>query len=255
MVAAALAARGWVRFPADPALLPWVRAALPLAQAALAEPGALWRAGGTWFVGVDALANAPDGSVAGVPLTGRAIEAARHLFGPLPFHRAQLSVTRPGYPRPDADETAASHRYRLTRDAAHVDGLLPIGAARRRMIREPHAYILGLALNPTGPGAAPLVVWDRSHRIMAAAFARALVPHDPAGWADVDVTEAYQDARREVFARCDRLVLHGQPGEAVLLHRHLLHGVAPWADGALAPPDGRIVAYFRPELRNVRDWL
>jgi hypothetical protein len=35
----------------------------------------------------------------------------------------------------------------------------------------------------------------------------------------------------------------------------ILHGMAPWADGAVADPDGRIIAYFRPELPSVADWL
>ena len=46
-----------------------------------------------------------------------------------------------------------------------------------------------------------------------------------------------------------------QVGGAVLLHRLLIHGVAPWAEGAVAPPEGRMVAYFRPVLPSVEDWL
>jgi len=45
------------------------------------------------------------------------------------------------------------------------------------------------------------------------------------------------------------------PGEALLLHRMILHGMAPWADGAAAEPEGRIIAYFRPEFADVQDWL
>jgi hypothetical protein len=39
------------------------------------------------------------------------------------------------------------------------------------------------------------------------------------------------------------------------MHRHLLHGVAPWAAGAKAPPEGRIIAYFRPLMPDVASWL
>jgi len=42
--------------------------------------------------------------------------------------------------------------------------------------------------------------------------------------------------------------LPAAPGQAYLLHRLALHGVAPWADGAEASADGRMVAYFRPIL-------
>jgi len=46
-----------------------------------------------------------------------------------------------------------------------------------------------------------------------------------------------------------------RPGEATLLHRLTLHGVAPWAAGVTAPPEGRIIAYFRPLMGTVQDWL
>ncbi|MBT8409761.1 MAG: hypothetical protein KJN93_09060, partial [Alphaproteobacteria bacterium] len=132
--------------------------------------------------------------------------------------------------------------------------LLPIGPKRRRMLREPHAFILGLPLNDTGPGASPLVVWEGSHRILQGAIGAALAPHKPATWPDVDLTEPYQAARRRCFETCRRVPLHAAPGEALLLHRAVLHGMAPWEDGAAAPPEGRIVAYFRPTT-TLRTWL
>jgi hypothetical protein len=46
-----------------------------------------------------------------------------------------------------------------------------------------------------------------------------------------------------------------RPGEATLLHRLTLHGVAPWEPSATAPPEGRIIAYFRPLMSSVKDWL
>ncbi len=255
MVAQALATQGWVRFAHDPELAAWVNAALPLARTAIARSADPWRCGGTWFVGVEALDNMADGSVAGTPLRGRAAAAVAGIFGPQRFHRAQLSTTRPGYPQPSPDESATAFQYRKTRDAAHIDGILPIGPGRRRMIREPHAFVLGIALNATDAGAAPLVVWDGSHKIMARTFRDALGAHHPDQWSDIDVTDAYHAARAKVFATCARLVLHAQPGQAILLHRHLLHGVSPWATGAVGPPEGRIIAYFRPELPRVADWL
>ncbi|MFC0160383.1 hypothetical protein ACFFKB_20800, partial [Mameliella alba] len=178
-------------------------------------------------------------------------------LAPLPaLHPAQLSITFPGYPRPRAGESEAGFRYRLNRDAAHVDGVLAEGAARRRHIREPHAWILGLPLTEADPGASPLVAWEGSHHVMRDALRAALAGKPPETWADVDVTEAYQAARRTCFETCRRVALPAAPGEALLLHRLTLHGIAPWAEGAQAPPEGRMVAYFRPQVMGGAEaWL
>ena len=95
-----------------------------------------------------------------------ALAAAEAVSGRLPLDTGQVSVTYPGYPRQDAGESDAQARYRRRRDAAHVDGLLPIGPHRRRMLKEPHAWILGLPVTECGAGAAPLVVWEGSHEVM-----------------------------------------------------------------------------------------
>ena len=87
---------------------------------------------------------------------------------PKAWHPAQLSVIYPGYPRKDPDESEQAHRYRRLHDAAHVDGLLPVGPARRRHLREPHGFILGLPLNRVS--ASPLVVWEGSQQVMQGAF-------------------------------------------------------------------------------------
>lgn len=228
----------------DPRLAAWAAAALPLAVAALQAEDR--RAGGTWAVGLDLLDNDPSGTVAGVPLPWDALGLA-----PEPLHRAQLSTVYPGYPRPDAGEPDTANRYRLTRDAAHLDGLLATGADKRRRIKEPHAWILGLPL--TDNPAAPLVVWPGSAAILRAALLEALSPHPPASWADIDVTDAYTIARKQVFATCPRLELPVKRGQATLLHRLCLHGVAPWGNSAQATP--RIIAYFRPQLACAQDWL
>lgn len=232
----------------DAAVLRWAEAAETAADKILqADPAR--RHGGTWIVGVDALANGPDGSIAGVPLRGawRGLIAA-----PDQWHRAQLSVIFPGYPGRDPEDSDAAHRFRLSRDAAHVDGLLPEGPARRRHLREPHGFILGLPLNPVSAGASPLIVWRGSHHVMRAAFAAAFagVPVDQIG--EIDVTETYQAARRAVFESCARVPVEAAPGQAILLDRHLLHGVAPWQ--ARARDKCRMIAYFRP-LVAAADWL
>ena len=251
---------GWARFAAEPSVRRWARAAHAAAVPRVDDPAERdkWlQCGGTWFVGVDTLPNDPAGAVAASgPLSGAAIEAALELFGSLPLHRGQVSVTYPGYPRPRDGESEAAFRYRRNRDAAHVDGLLAIGRNRRRMLREHHAYILGLPLTACDAGASPFVVWQGSHAIMREMFTTALA-HLPQGeWADVDLTDAYWAARRKVFETCSRVEIAANPGEAYLIHRFALHGVAPWSEGAQAPQDGRMIAYFRPEFgAGTRDWL
>lgn len=226
---------GWKQFAFDGALKAWADHARPFAGAAARDPAqAHWlRCGGTWFVGVDALPNDAEGRVGGgPPLSGIAWDFIRTgLQLDLPLHLAQVSVCYPGYPQPSPEETPTAYQYRLKRDAAHVDGLHAEGLERRRFLREPHAYVLGIPLNEAGRDAAPLAVWPGSHRIMKRAFETALASHDAGEWHNIDLTGIYQSARREVFATCERLKVPGRPGEAVLLHRHLLHGVAPWGEG------------------------
>jgi hypothetical protein len=251
--------RGWEVFPAEPSVVDWLRSAGPAAVAASRGPALreTWlRHGGTWFVGVDALPNRSDGRVGdGPPLAGRALEAAFAVAGRLPLHRAQVSVTYPGYPRRDPDESASAHRFRRARDAAHLDGLLPAGPEKRRHLREMHAFILGFAATDADAEAAPLVVWEGSHGIIRSAFAAAFKDVAPDDWPGIDMTGIYKAARRDVFERCARRVLPLRRGQAVLVHRHAIHGVAPWAEGARAAPEGRATIYFRPEVENARDWL
>ena len=246
MVVTALAEDGFAVFAHDDAVAAWAAAAKVAGEKVLAQDAAR-RHGGTWFVGVDALPNAPDGSVAGIPLAGawRAQVAV-----PQVWHRAQLSVVFPGYPQRDTGESEAAHRFRRNRDAAHVDGLLPEGPEKRRHLREPHGFILGLPLDDVK--ASPLVVWPGSHLMMRAAFRASFDGIDPAQWGDKDVTEVYQSTRRAVFEGCDRVEVIASPGQAILLDRHLVHGVAPWAKDI--PGNKRMIAYFRPQI-PARDWL
>ncbi|HEY9037647.1 MAG TPA: hypothetical protein VIN05_01705 [Roseovarius sp.] len=251
---------GWARFGYDPALAEWAGAARAAALARMADPAhrAEWlQCGGTWFVGVDTLPNDARGAVAGgAPLTGPGYAEARAIYGDLPLHAGQVSVIYPGYPRPRAGESEAAFRYRQRRDAAHVDGLLAVGAGRARMLKERHAYILGLPLADAAEGASPLVVWEGSHEVMRAAFAAALEGVPPEQWGEVDLTDIYTAARRDVFASCRRVELPARPGEATLVHRLAVHGVAPWTQGAEAPAEGRMIAYFRPEFPGkATDWL
>lgn len=246
-----LIARGWAVFPAEKAVRDWAETALTQARQSVADADQRQRGlvcEGTWFVGVDALPNDPRGAMPdGPPVSGRAWETASELYGSLPLHKGQLSVIYPGYPRPRDGESETAFGYRKRRDAAHVDGLLAAGAAKRRHLLERHAYILGLPLTNCGAGASPLTIWEGSHHMMRRAFAAALEGVDPAEWGKVDLTDIYKATRREVFETCPRHLVSAAPGAAYLVHRLALHGVAPWEEGAEAPEEGRMIAYFRPE--------
>ncbi|MFT3670841.1 hypothetical protein [Aestuariivirga sp.] len=250
---------GFLRFPFSSALKRWAEAAAVAGAAAMEDPrhAHWWRHGRTWFVGVDALPNLPDGAVpGGPPLAGEAIDFLRDALGFRgPWHQAQVSACFPGYPQRDESESEAQHRFRRQRDAAHVDGLHGEGPERRRYLREYHDFILGLPLTEASAGAAPLVVWKGSHVIMQTVFTAALQSLAPERWGEIDFTDLYQQTRKQVFDTCERIVLPAAPGEATLVHRFALHGVAPWGEGAHASGQGRMIAYFRPETTDKLKWL
>ena len=248
--------KGWQKFEYDPNIAYWADAAYQEGCFALrdTEMREKWlQCEGTWFVGVDALPSDPVGRIGNIDLRGTVIDMLSETRTK-PLHPAQLSIMFEGYPKPREGESEAAFSYRLKRDAAHVDGLLPVGKDRRRRLKEPHAYILGIPLNETSPDASPLIVWEGSHILMAKAFQAVFNGIDPKEWNNVDVTEIYQSTRKAVFETCNRVSVHARPGEAYVLHRLVLHGVAPWATGAVAPPEGRMIAYFRPELEEPSAW-
>lgn len=249
---------GWVVFDRDEVLLKWVEEVRDAALATRHNPAhADWlRCQGTWFVGVNALPNDATGAV-GVsgPVSGMAVDFVRKELGfKGEWDRAQVSICYPGYPKQGEGESEASFRFRATRDAAHVDGLKPVGPDRRRKLGEFHAFLLGIPLTETGDGAAPLAVWDGSHEVIRSAFHAALKDRSPQEWPTIDLTEIYQSARRKVFETCERRLLPAQPGEAYLLHRLTVHGVSPWKEEASAPPEGRAILYFRPET-DAASWF
>lgn len=251
--------KGWHVFEPEACIETWGQHAHKDAIRALKDPSlAQWyECENTWFVGLDALDNDAQGRVAGSePLSGHAVDfITKHLGGWPALHRAQLSGVFPGYPRPRASESEAGFRYRRDRDAAHVDGVIGLGQPKRRFVQEPHAFILGVPLSDADEGAAPLVVWEGSHKIMQHAFARAFITTKPNRLEDLDVTDIYQSARRQAFETCPRRVVHGRPGSAIVVHRLALHGVAPWASGAKAAPEGRLIAYFRPPMPGgAKEW-
>jgi hypothetical protein len=251
---------GWAHFKGDPALQKWLVAATQPALATRHDPDQIkdWLRGeGTWFVGVNALGNDATGAINGSgPLAGQAIEFARETlqFGARALDRAQVSICYPGFPKRMKGESDTALAFRINRDGAHVDGLHPSGPDRRRHVEEFAAFLLGLPVTETSGYAAPLVVWEGSHIIMRDQFRAALGQHAPEDWPQIDLTEIYHKARRIAFETCPRRVVHARPGEAYILHRFALHGVAPWAEGASAPPEGRAILYFRPETDR-EAWL
>ena len=122
------------------------------------------------------------------------------------------------------------------------------------MVKESHAFILGLPLTEAAPGASPLAVWEGSQDIIRDMLTDAFSGRPVSKWSTVDLTETYQRVRREVFESCPRVTLHANPGEAILVHRLAIHGIAPWELGATAAPEGRIIAYFRPAM-PLKTWL
>ena len=252
--------RGWCRFPADPVLARWVAETLHAARASVAAPeNAKWlRCGGTWFAGVNVLGNDVAGAVpGGVPLAGTIIDFIREDLGLSGFDwdPGQVSVCYPAYPQPIPSETEAAYRYRRDKDAAHVDGLIAVGTDRRRHFQEPHAFILGIPMVETAAGASPVTVYEGSHTLVREAFAARFAGVPEGCWPDEDVTEAYHAVRRRIFETCPRVEVHARPGEAYIIHRLALHGVARWSEGASAGPDGRMIVYFRPLLPNLAAWL
>ncbi len=253
-------ARGWCRFEYDPVLAAWVEHAVHWAQkAVVAKEHAKWlRCGGTWFVGVNALPNDGSGAVVdGGPLRGTAVDFIHQSLGQSGFEwdRGQVSACYPQYPQPMETESPTAFRFRRERDAAHIDGLLPEGPERRRHMREFHRFVLGIPMLEHSADASPFVVWEGSHEIIRAAFVERFDNIPPSQWEDEDVTEIYQRARNRVFSTCKRLQVSARPGEAYMIHRLTLHGIAPWADSASAGKDGRMICYFRPDIGDPEQWL
>jgi hypothetical protein len=242
--------RGWVSFPFDSSIAAWARAIAPIAQRAMAQPDAHWRCDGTWFPGVNILPNDSQGGISKQnvpPLTGVPICFINNHLGLPKFHwdQGQISACTPGYPRQGDEETDAAFRYRMKRDAAHIDGFLRVMPGRRRRFSEGHAFILGIPLNATPPGASPFVIWEGSHAVVRRTLRDVYTGTPAQTWSDIDLTDVYQQMRKQIFDCCPRVEIQAQPGETYVVHRLALHGMAPWTASESVSP--RIIAYFRPD--------
>ncbi len=252
--------KGWCQFEYDPKIAHWIDSSLAAARSAITDPTySEWiRHEGTWFVGVNALNNDEFGSVGlGPPISGMAVDFINTHFelGNFAWDRAQVSVCYPGYPAPSEAESEKAYRFRLNRDAAHIDGLRREGPDQRRFLKEYHGFILGIPMVEFSPEASPFVVWEGSHNVAQKHFLQYFQNHKPETWHRLDLTEMYQSVRRQIFQQCKRVELWAQPGEVFLAHRLVLHGIAPWTDDASADQDGRIICYFRPETGGPWEWL
>jgi len=251
---------GWCRFSFSADLASWVEHSLRAARETVVAPEFQeWvRCGGTWFAGVNALANDRNGAVEnGPPLQGPPIDFIGQELGfwGMEWDRGQVSVCYPDYPLPMPRESEAAFRFRVNRAAAHVDGVLPEGPERRRHLRQYHAFILGIPMVEVSSGASPFTIWEGSHELVRRTLTERFGNLPWQVWNEEDITEAYQAMRRKIFGECNRIEITSDPGEAYLVHRLALHGIAPWRNNAKVGEDGRMICYFRPELDNGDAWL
>ena len=116
-------------------------------------------------------------------------------------------------------------------------------------------FILGLPINEYTHDESPPVVWEGSHNIVQQTFHNLLSEHPSDSWCDIDVTKTYQSMRKTIFKTCKRREILAKPGEAYVIHRLSLHGVAPWKASASSKSNNRMICYFRPEMTNKDQWL
>lgn len=251
-----LAKDGWAKMPFSAEMQNWAEQVLPAARRALTDPDfAEWhRNDGTWFVGVNALGNDPEGRVGSGPaLPSRMLQCLAEIAGQdLPLDRGQVSAIFEGFPK-QGDDSDAAFRFRRDRDGAHVDGLHLVEG--KRLLREPHAFILGIPLVSVPSGASETVVWEGSQHIIRTALLERLGGQSVADWPDCDVLDVYRAARRTCFDTCPRRKITCAPGEVFLIHRLALHGISPWHAEENVGKDGRMIVFFRPELADFRVWL
>lgn len=251
---------GWSTVKQDKHLLRWIICAKNTSCKKLFENEVYrseLRCGGTWFVGANYLQNDGSGRLNNVAFEGKAVDSIMHKYGKFfnDWDKAQISICYEGYPKPSKGETLKSFNYRKDKFGAHVDGILPVGKGKRRYAREYHTFILGIPLVNFNEFAAPVVVWEGSHRIVRSFLSQTLLKTPIKVWKDQDITELYHNARRQVFLKCKRKTIIVPLGGSYILHRLTLHGIMPWGQFGKAEDDCRMIAYFRPILNKPEYWL
>ena len=238
---------GWIRFGADPQVLGWLNASEAAARRSVTDPAfRQWhRCGGTWFAGVNALANDAAGAVAGgPPLGGEAVRFAAALSagrstGTGPRSRSAIRVIR-SRARAKAttpSPTAASATPPMSTAAAGRAGAPPLPA--RTSPFHPRA-----AGRSGGSGGLPFRPLEGSHRMVRETLAGTFGDRPPASWRDIDLTNCIT---RSGGASSRSAGASSSPPAAARPFcappRPARHRA--WREGAAAGE--RMVIYFRPE--------
>lgn len=256
-----LASQGWHRLPASKALKAWAEHHLLPAQQCLHDPKqqSWWCYSNTWFAGVNVLPNNGKGAVDGCPPLPEALLTELLAYCDASqgdMDKGQISALLPGYPQWDPQQSAAANQFRQQHFAAHLDGLVPIGTQRRRHLTEQHSFILGIGLTDHPEEAAPLMLWPGSQQRIQAWLRSRLANLPSERWAEVDLTDEYQQLRQQILMDTQPMPLPLSKGQGYLLHRHLLHGMGHWPHDIPDPQQqGRIIAYFRPCWHAPSLWL
>ena len=251
---------GWKLFPKDENIYEWAKYAKAWVETKIRRreyENSQLRCGGTWFAGVNFLENDFSGGLGNVPLSGIPIAQIKSKYGHYfnKWDKAQVSICYPGYPKRTENESDKAFSYRKDNYGAHVDGIIPVGNARSRYFKEPHAFVLGVVLSDFNEDAAPLIVWEKSHKIIHSSIYKKLKPYEPNLWHNIEVTKEYQTARRLIFKNCRQTTIWAPVGSCFLVHRHSLHGIKPWGLRGTSEAGGRMIAYFRPQFEKKETWL
>ena len=249
--------KGWVKFDYNATIDNWVNQARPFVKQAMEHDDNQhwWRCGNTWFVGVNLLPNDNQGNIGDGFLSGEVNDFIQQYFI-MPekgFDRAQISTCVPGYPQPSVNESGTAFNFRLNKDAAHVDGVLPIN--KRRFLQEYHAFILGIPLTDIDINTSPFVIWEQSHSIIEQTFSQRFnnIPYHQ--WQHEDITECYKSARQQVLDSCKRRVIEAKVGEVYFAHRLSVHGMTRWkqtentSEHNKTTKSNRTICYFRPNYQ------
>lgn len=260
---------GWVKFCSDKRLLNWLDSLQKNCDIDSLYPRHdyhhLWRCDGTWFVGVDTIPNDHHGIVRqSLPLDGSIIDFIKqHLWQRPQWHRGQLSVCFPEYPKKGDEDTLKSWQFRIKHHAAHCDGIHGIGKftndqKKSRFLKEHHRFILAIPLDNITQHNAPMMLWQESHRLIQKMLCDVFANMLTCEWQNYDITKIYQHCRRHILETITPIAMTANYGDAYLLHRHLLHGIKSW-DRANHEAKIRRIIYFRPsyhhDSKSMHDWL
>ena len=152
-------------------------------------------------------------------------------------------------------ETANAFKYRKNRFNTHVDGVVPVGEAKRRYAREYQTFIRRIPLVDYSEFLAPVVFWEGSHNIMHYYLSKQLILLKDGLSKNEDISGIYNEARREIFTKCKPKSVTALVGGSYLIHRLALHGVMPWRGNQKLGDGERMIPYFCSQLNEAKFWL